>query len=59
MSNIEHYGNHIKRIFITAPLTSKESKVLSEPYILKIYKINTIIDEQGIVGKIKKLVLKF
>ncbi len=34
-----------------APLTSKESKILSELYILKIHKINTIIDEQGIVGK--------
>ena len=36
---------------IMAPLTSKESKILSELYILKIHKINTIIDEQGIVGK--------
>ena len=45
------YGNHVRRMGIIAPLTSKESKILAELHTLKKFKKNTIIDKQGIVSK--------
>ena len=36
---------------MTAPLTSKESKILAELHTLKTYEKNSIIDKQGTVSK--------
>jgi hypothetical protein len=38
MINNKDYGNHVKRMGMIAPLTSKESKILAELHILKTYK---------------------
>ena len=51
MSNKKDYGNHVKRMGMIAPLTSKESKILAELHTLKTYKKNTIIDKQGTISK--------
>ena len=51
MSNKKDYGNHVRRMGLIAPLTSKESKILAELHTLKTYKKNTIIDEQGTVSR--------
>ena len=51
MSNDKEYGNHVRRMGMIAPLTSKESKILAELHTLKTYKKNTIIDKQGTVSK--------
>ena len=51
MSNKKEYGNHVKRMAMIAPLTSKESKILADLHTLKTYKKNTIIDKQGTVSK--------
>ena len=51
MSNKKDYGNHVKRMAMIAPLTSKESKILADLHTLKTYKKNTIIDKQGTVSK--------
>ena len=51
MSNKKDYGNHVERMAMIAPLTSKESKILAELHTLKTYKKNTIIDKQGTVSK--------
>ena len=51
MNNNKDYGNHVKRMGMIAPLTSKESKILAELHTLKTYKKNTIIDKQGTVSK--------
>ena len=51
MSNIKDYGNHVRRMGMIAPLTSKESKILAELHTLKTYKKNTIIDKQGTISK--------
>ena len=45
------YKNHVRRMGIIAPLTSKESKILAELHTLKKFKKNTIIDKQRIVSK--------
>ena len=51
MSNKKDYGNHVRRMGMIAPLTSKESKILAELHTLKTYKKNTIIDKQGTISK--------
>ena len=51
MSENKDYGNHVKRMGMIAPLTSKESKILADLHTLKTYKKNTIIDKQGTVSK--------
>jgi len=51
VSNDKEYGNHVRRMGMIAPLTSKESKILAELHTLKTYKKNTIIDKQGTVSK--------
>ena len=51
MNNNKDYGNHVKRMGMTAPLTSKESKILAELHTLKTYEKNSIIDKQGTVSK--------
>ena len=51
MSNKKEYGNHVKRMAMIAPLTSKESKILADLHTLKTYKKNIIIDKQGTVSK--------
>ena len=51
MSNDNDYGNHVRRMGMIAPLTSKESKILAELHTLKTYKKNTIIDKQGTISK--------
>ena len=52
MSNKKDYGNHVERMGMIAPLTSKESKILAELHTLKTYKKDTIIDKQGTVSKV-------
>ena len=44
--NIEHNGNHLRQIGMLAPLNFKESIILTELHTLKMYKKNTIINEQ-------------
>ena len=51
MSNKLDHGNHVRRMGLIAPLTSKESKILAELHTLKTYKKNTIIDQQGTVSR--------
>ena len=51
MSNDKNYGNHVRRMGMIAPLTSKESKILAELHTLKTYEKNTIIDKQGTVSR--------